>query len=243
MLREIITMQEIKGKLIERIKRTSDIESFRFGFEKDFDFIPGQFVRVLFDPQNRDNRELNKYLSFSCSPTRPYREFTKRLSQSSFSRRLQDLKAGDEVLFKGPMGNCVFNKEYKKIGFLIGGIGITPVISIIEYIVEKGLDTDVVLLYSNRTESDVAFKDELDSWRSGKENIQVFYTITDCQPQDKRCISGVIDKDVLLEKAPDRRGRTFYMVGPPKMVESMKQLCLDAGCDPQLLKTENFIGY
>ena len=82
---------------------------------------------------------MNKYLSFSSSPTNDYIEVTKRLSDSVFSQKLKALKPSDEVLLKGPSGNCVLKEEYKKIGFLIGGIGITPVISMIEYIVDKKL--------------------------------------------------------------------------------------------------------
>ena len=55
---------------------------------------------------------------------------------------------------------------YEKIAFLIGGIGITPVISIIEHICDKKLSTDVALLYSNRNEDEIAFKKELHNWQS-----------------------------------------------------------------------------
>ena len=70
-----------------------------------------------------------------------------------------------KFLLMPPFGNCVFKDEYRKIGFLIGGIGITPVISIIEYIVDRSLATDVLLLYSNKTQEDIAFRRELDAWQ------------------------------------------------------------------------------
>lgn len=235
--------KETKARLIERIKRTSLVESFRFLLEEKIEFIPGQFLQVIFNENDLDNKELNKYLSFSSPPTEEFIEVTKRLSESRFSQRLKNLNANDEVLFKAPLGNCVFKDEYKKIGFLIGGIGITPVISIIGYIVDKNLDTDVVLVYSNKTEEEFAFKHKLDHWQNTNTNIKVIYTVTGSQPKASSCIYGRINKDLLMSKVPDLDKRVIFIFGPPKMVVAMKGLCIEMGCREQDLKTESFIGY
>ena len=190
-------MNLFKVKLKERVKRTDTVESFRFIPEQKPNFVPGQFLQVVFDSANPGNKLLNKYLSFSASPERDYLEFTKRLRDSDFSNRLKALQPGDEVWLKGPLGNCVFREEQLKIGFLIGGIGITPVISILEYITDRKLKTDVVLLYSNRTEEEIAFKPEIDRRRKENPNLKVFYTLTDCQPKDSECLYGYIDEKVL----------------------------------------------
>lgn len=236
-------MEIVKGKLIQKISRTPSIESFRFRLDKKIDFLPGQFLQVIFDPDTSINKELNKYLSFSCSPTRDYIEVTKRLSSSQFSQKLRDLNAGDEVVFRAPLGKCVYEEGYKKIGFLIGGIGITPVISIIEYIAEKKLDTDVLLLYSNKTDKDIAFKKELDDWVADNSNIKVFYTVTECEPSDKQCIVGRIDKDLLKNKIGDPCDRVLFIFGPPRMVAAMQDLSLGAGFKKDCIKIENFVGY
>jgi len=165
-------------KFIEKIKRTETVRSFRFKSEQKVDFYPGQFLQVIFDEQNKNNRNLNKYLSFSSAPDKDYIEVTKRISDSEFSQRLLELKPGSRILMKAPMGTCIFKDEYEKIGFLIGGIGITPVISILEYIIDKGLATDVCLLYSNKTEDDIAFKPEIDNWSKNNSKIKVIYTVS-----------------------------------------------------------------
>ncbi len=236
-------MKELKSRLIEIIQRTASVQSFRFALPERIDFTPGQFLQVIFDEVNRENKELNKYLSLSCSPTKEYIEITKRISQSSFSQRLLQLKPGDEVLIKVPLGGCVFQEDYKKIAFLIGGIGITPIISIIEYIVEKKLDTTVTLFYSNRTDDDIAFKKELDGWQKINKNIRVFYTVTECPPKDKTCVFGHIDKKLLSEKACNLEQAIIYIFGPPRMVEAMQSLALELACKKDNIKTEKFIGY
>lgn len=230
-------------KFSERIQRTPTVESFRFLPEEDLSFVPGQFLQLIFDEQNPANSTLNKHLSFSSPPGKGYIEVTKRISESVFSARLKDLKPNDTILIKGPLGACVFKEEYNKIAFLIGGIGITPVISIIGYIIDKNLTTDVLLFYSNRTEEEIAFKKELDDWRKTNLKIKVFFTISESQPKDKDSIFGRIDKGLLSEKIKDLQERIFFIFGPPKMVEMMNALCLELGSEKENIKTENFIGY
>ena len=232
-----------KGQLLAKIQRTPTVESFRFRTENKIDFAPGQFLSVIFDQDNLQNKALNKYLSFSSSPTKDYIEVTKRLSDSEFSQRLRSLEIGQSILFKGPSGNCVFKDDQKKIGFLIGGIGITPVISILEYIADKDLSTDAYLLYSNRNEEEIAFRAGLDALSGDHSNIEVCYTVTDCVPQDNVCLSGTICKDLLLDKVKDACDRIFFIFGPPRMVEAMKALCLDSGVKADCIKAESFIGY
>ncbi len=236
-------MAIITAKLIARIARTASIESFRFVPQEKFDFLPGQFVQFLFDEANSGNKELNKYLSLSSSPTQGYIEVTKRLSDSLFSQKLKGLGISDTVKLNAPLGTCVFKEEYEKIGFLIGGIGITPVISIIGYIVDNHLPTDVCLVYSNRSEEEIAFKQKLDQWRNVNLNIKVSFVVTECLPKDNTCIFGRIDKDLIKGRMCDITERVIFIFGPPRMVEAMNAISLEHGLKPEQIKKENFIGY
>ncbi|MDD4013637.1 MAG: hypothetical protein PHW14_05555, partial [Candidatus Omnitrophica bacterium] len=198
---------------------------------------------VMFNESDRKDRCLNKYLSFSAAPGKEYVEVTKRMSESAFSGRLRSLKPGDRVLLKGPLGNCVFDERYRKISFLIGGIGITPVISILEYVAQRGLDNDIVLLYSNRTEEEIAFRKELDRIAALSGNIKVKYIVTDCEPRDRSCSMGRIDGPAVEKAVQDIRERVVFVFGPPGMVDAIKKICLEMGVPSGNLKTENFVGY
>ena len=138
-------MREIRATFLERKVRTSTATSFRFQPDEKIDFLPGQFLHLIFDQKDRGNSSLNKYLSFSSAPGKDYFEVTKRISESAFSKGLLNLKHGDKLLIKASMGNCVFKPEFKKICFLAGGIGITPVISIIEHVAANSLENDIHL--------------------------------------------------------------------------------------------------
>lgn len=236
-------MEEVKVNLVEKIVRTPTVTSFRFIPSQELGFLPGQAAQLIFDQANPGNRDLNKYLSFSSSPNKNYLEFTKRLSTSVFSQKLDSLKPNQEILIKAPLGGCFFESKYKQITFLVGGIGITPVISIIEYIVERKLDTAVNLFYSNRTEEEIAFRQELDVWTRANNNIKIHYTITDCQPKDKTCSYGFINKDFITQRTCDFGKGIVFIFGPPKMVDVMSDLAIEMGCSKENIKTEKFVGY
>ncbi len=237
-------MKETSGKLIETIERTESIKSFRFLPDEKIHFSPGQFLQLIFDEKDRQNRLMNKYLSFSCAPQREYIEVTKRLSNSEFSLKLKQLHLGERVLLRAPMGDCVFSDEYTKIGFLIGGIGITPVISIIEYIIEKKVSTSICLLYSNRFEDDIAFRQELNLWQTIYPHLlHVVYLVNECKPKDKQCLYGIITKNIVITHMADWRERVIFVFGPPTMVNIMKDICSEISCQKGNIKTETFAGY
>ena len=236
-------MQEFTGKLIERIERTSNVESFRFALKEKLDFLPGQFIQVIFDEKDRKNGALNKYLSLSCAPGKDYIEVTKKISESKFSDKLESLKVGKEVLFKGPMGKCVFNSSLQKIGFLVGGIGVTPAISILEHIALNKIPTDVAMVYSNWTVADIAFKEELADWEQENQNIKVIHSVVSEKPKDTKIYAGMITKDLVLQTVEDCQTRVWFIFGPPAMVTAMKMVCKSLNLTDEKLMIETFMGY
>ena len=235
-------MKVFSADFVGNVRRTASVASFRFKPVEPFTFAAGQFLQVMFDPQNPADKELNKYLSFSSAPGKEYIEVTKRLSESQFSARLKALKSGDEVVVKAPLGKCVLGPGQERIAFVVGGIGITPVISMLEDVYARKLNVDAALFYSNRSEADIAFKPELDHWRASH-RLRVFYYLTDCPPRGKGCIFGRINSQALKENLDDWPERQVFIFGPPKMVEVMKAACLEAGCLPEKIETESFLGY
>lgn len=226
----------------QSLERAGAVKSFRFLPGEKVKFKPGQFAKILFSPLSLADRNLNKYLSFSCAPEEKYLEFTKKLSGSVFSQKLNSLKKGDKIKIQAPLGNCVFGDKDKKIAFLAGGIGITPVISILNYIAKKNIDTEAVLLYSNRDQK-FAFKEELDNLGNKFHNIKIIYTVTAAEPGDTGILGGRINRELLIEKIKIPRETVVFIFGPPAFVLAMNQLSKDIGCVQEKIKKEGFIGY
>jgi ferredoxin-NADP reductase len=229
-----------EAKIKEIIQRTPQVKSFRLEVVNRSDFQAGQFLRVSL----KDGDEFTKYLSISSSPTeKEYIEFTKKLTQSVFSSLLNRLKAGDSVKINYPFGNFVLKKNAKKIAFLSGGIGITPIRSICKYAVDIKLDVDLVLLYGNRSPNEIAFKEDFDIMQKGFPKLKVVHVLCEKSP-DFKCRQGQIDLNIIKEEIPDYRERKFYLCGPPGMVTSIQDILVQQlAIKKEDIITESFRGY
>ena len=232
--------EETKVKIKEIIRRNYNVKSFRLEVPGILDFKAGQFllVKLKGDPQ------LKKYLSISSSPTEKcYLEFTKKLTESDFSKTLDSLKAGDEVEIQYPLGKFVLDEASPKAAFLSGGIGITPIRSICKYVVDKNLGNDLVLLYANRSVRDVVFKEDFDAMAKDYPRLKVAHVLCETEPGFK-CTVGRINAQVIKNEIPDYAQRKFYLCGPPQMVEAMRKiLAEELAVAHDLIVTENFQGY
>jgi ferredoxin-NADP reductase len=232
--------KEIQARIKEIIQRTHNVKSFRVEIKDWLDFKAGQFLQVTL----RTEPQLRRYLSISSSPTeKGYIEFTKKITDSDFSKALNSLKAQDEVIVKYPFGTFVLQESFSKIAFISGGIGITPIRSICKYIVDKKLGVDVDLVYSNRTINDIAFKDDFEAMRKIYPKLKISHVLCE-QALDFKCLIGTINSQVIKDEVKDYLERKFYLCGPPAMVESMKKmLTLELGLPQSNIITENFQGY
>lgn len=222
------------------IPRTYNVKSFRLEVSLRNDFKAGQFLLVNI----KTNPELKRYLSISSSPTEEsYIEFTKKITESEFSRALNSLKPGDKVKIQYPFGNFILRDRDKKIAFLSGGVGITPIRSICKFVIDKKLDTDIILLYANRTSRDIAFRDDFELFQKASPKLKVVHVLCETDPH---CASrvGLINSQIIKEEIPDYMSRRFYLCGPPQMVEVMQRILLsDLNVPKESIVTENFKGY
>jgi ferredoxin-NADP reductase len=236
-------IKEFETKVIDVIQRTHDIKSFRFAVSEEINFKPGQFFVLTI---KIGGQEATKHFSFSISPTeKGYVEFTKRITKSEFSQALDELKIGDWARIKLPYGLFTFEGEYDKIAFIVGGIGITAIRSLCKFLCDKKLPTDIILIYANRTENDIAFHDDFLRMEADNKKLKVVYTLTD--PINKNTWkgrTGIINSEMVREEIPDYAERVFYICGPPKMVDYLRSLLSDElKCDKGKIKWEHFLGY
>lgn len=231
---------EVEAKIKEIIPRTYNVKSFRLEVKDWVDFKAGQFLLVRLG----DGQQLKKYLSISSSPTEKcYLEFTKKLTESDFSRALNSLRAGDVIKIQHPFGKFVLDESDTKIAFLSGGIGITPIRSICKYVVDKNSGTDMILLYSNRTVRDIVFKEDFDAMQKSYPLLKVAHVLCETEAGFK-CSVGLINNQIIRNEIPDYQQRKFFLCGPPQMVEAMNKILLDElKIASDTVVTEKFQGY
>ena len=230
----------IDVRIKEIIQRSHNVKSFRLEIINWLDFKAGQFLIVTL----KGGEGLKKYLSISSSPTEKcYLEFTKKLTQSDFSAALDRLKAGDMVTIEYPLGKFVLDESAKKIAFLSGGIGITPIRSICKYVVDKNTGTDIVLIYANRSIRDIVFNDDFSAMSRIYPPLRVAHVLCEAE-RGFKCTVGQINAAVIKNEIPDCQERKFYLCGPPQMVEAMRKILIDElGLNSERIVMENFQGY
>jgi ferredoxin-NADP reductase len=232
--------RELELKIKETIQRTPNVKSFRLQLDGEADFKAGQFLCAHLLTEGKYKR----YLSISSSPTeKGYIEFTKKLTQSDFSRALNTLKPGDSLKIEYPFGKFTLDDPQAKIAFLSGGIGITPIRSICKYAVDKNLGTDIVLVYANRSIKDILFKEDFDQMQKQYPKLKVSHVLCELAPGFKSTV-GLINAQVIKNEAPDYSQRKFYLCGPPAMVEAMKKILTEElNLPKEAIITEQFQGY
>jgi ferredoxin-NADP reductase len=222
------------------IQQTYNVKSFQFDQPLGFEYKPGQFFFITIKIKGVETR---KHFTISSDPSQVgVLEFTKKLTGHEFSNALDELKPRDWVRIDGAHGNFTFKGEFEKLAMLTGGIGITPLRSMISYCNSKKTMSDIVLLYSNRSEEDIVFRKELEKINAENSNIKVVFTLTHT---DKNWpgYSRRIDKEMILKEIPDFKERVFFTCGPPKLVNSMIILLEEMKVEQSKINFEHFPGY
>ena len=234
-------MVAFETEVLEVVRRTPEVKSFRFKRPGETDFKAGQFFFVTI---KIGGAERTKHFSFSNSPTeKGYIEFTKKLTGSDYSKALDRLKPGDWSRLKMPLGSFIYEGDAGKIAFLAGGIGITPVRSICRYAVDTGSGADIAVLYGSRSAGYIIFKEDFDRMQNEFSGLRVSYLVSE-PDNDWHGRTGRIDANVIKEEIPDYAERKFYICGPPVMVEAMNKMLAEELFLPRdMIVIEKFTGY
>lgn len=234
-------------KFIKKEEAALQTESFFFERPPDFEFIAGQYNRWTLPITANDRKGNSRLFSISSSPLgKDFVCLTTKLTGSDFKNGLLNLKEGDQIQMFGPMGRFVLdeNDSRKKV-FISGGIGITPFHSILNYVSGRELNMPITLLASFSTPEEMIFLDNLKQIENHKTNIKVVYSAT--RPEQSKIKwegeTGRIGENMIKKYVQNISESIFYVVGPPAMVESTKQMLLETNISLENIKVEQFTGY
>ena len=227
---------------------TADSAAITFEVPADlleaFAFRPGQHLTLR---RIVDGQDLRRTYSVCSSVSGgPLRVAVKRLEGGLFSTWVLDaLQPGDELEVLPPAGRfgpAVDAARRRKYGLVAAGSGITPVLSIAWSVLDVETESEVVLVYGNRTSGDVMFLEELADLKDRfPDRLQVLHVLSR-EEQESELLSGRIDRgrlqrllDTLLTDVDE-----WYLCGPFGMVTDGRQTLLDAGVDPSAVHVELF---
>jgi len=113
-----------------------------------------------------DSRGNRRYFTIASSPTEKELRLGVKFypNGSSFKKALASMNEADTIIASQLSGDFIMpSNKKKKLVFIAGGIGITPFRSMIKYLIDTKQKRDIVLIYSNRTKTDVIYKNIFDS--------------------------------------------------------------------------------
>jgi len=167
--------------------------------------------------------------------------FTTRALDSAFNKNILEMPIGAKAEISDFGGNTVLHRDSSVPAvFLIGGIGITPVRCMIEYIVSEKLPYKAYLFYSNPTAASMAYFEEFENWAKEFEGFRFIPTIDDTNDKNWKYNFGYITEALIKKYVPDVLKPVYYIVGPQVMVDAMEKLLIGLNVNSDNIKLEKF---
>lgn len=218
--------------MVASIKReTPRVKSFRIKLPMWMPHMPGQHYDVRLTAP--DGYRAQRSYSIASSPLDEGEiELTiDRLADGEVSPYFHDVVVeGDQVEVRGPFASYFIWRGEKPVLLVGGGSGVVPLMAILRHRRLTMRDLPMRLVYSVRTAEDVIYADEL-----GDDAVLTF---TRESPQGWSGHRGRIDRELLAEAGIDPG--TAFVCGSNGFVEAASRLLLQAGYEPDQVRTERF---
>lgn len=210
--------------------------AFVFKRPSGFEFTPGQYIELFVEV---DGKVKSRYFSIASDGETENIVIATRLTGSDFKETIKNFPVENTLEINGPMGEFTLHQDNAPVVFLVGGIGITPIRSMVLNEEEKGFSKKITLFYSNRQLKDAAFYDELKNIKSKR----FTFVPTMTQQEDWQGETGYIDEEMLKKYIHDLNEPIYYIVGPPGFVKAMNELLAKLSISKKQIRYEEFIGY
>ena len=215
---------------VEPIAEREKLFEFKLHEGKELGHKPGQFVEIsIFGIGEMP-------VSVSSSPTKKGSFELAVRNVGSVSNALHNLDTGATVGIRGPFGNGfpVEGLKDKDILMVAGGIGLFPLRSLINYILDKRSEFGRLIILSGcRTPRERVFTNELDKWQK-RQDVELLQTV---DRSDEEWIGNVGMVTTLFYKVDVVPQKTFaIVVGPPVMYKFVVAECQKKGIsDEQII--------
>ncbi len=201
-----------------------------------FSYRPGQFAFLELRRPGRRSEE--HPFTIASSPTAGDSiSFTIKES-GDFTRTIGETKPGDTARIIAPFGRfSLMHDQPFKMVFIAGGVGITPIMSMIRYLRDTADEREVVLLDANKSEEDIIFREEIESL---PKNFSTTFILSAPSPE-WRGEFGFVDSPVIEKYCASVLDTAhFYICGPEPMILSVLASLTEIGIQPKRLHTERF---
>jgi predicted ferric reductase len=210
--------------------------------EKIYDYQPGQFQFITF-LRGSDLPVEEHHWTISSSPSNTQYVSSTIKASGDFTKTIGRTEVGDKAVIEAPFGRfsyALYPNE-RDFVFIAGGIGITPIMAMLRHMRDTKSAKSAALIYSNRTERDIVFREELDEIQTGGfPKLRVIHVLSD-PSDDWKGEKGRADKDRIRSYCGnDLASKAFYVCGPPPMIEAVVAGLRDLGVSSGAIHIEIF---
>lgn len=226
------SVREVSGQAVTLELRAAGHEGFPFR--------AGQFAWMKLGPSCFVFEE-HPFTIASAADAPHRKQFTIK-AIGDFTRMVRRLRPGRRVFLDGPYGQMTIDGLESAWGFVFiaGGIGVTPMISMLRTLADRGDRRHHLLLVGARTADDIVMRTEIDRLRT-QLSLTVVYALSQ-PPPGWRGESGRIDAALLARWLPrhGRRRFDYFLCGPPQMVTDVSAHLRERGVPVARVHTERF---
>ncbi|AJH14453.1 NO-inducible flavohemoprotein [Myroides profundi] len=192
---------------------------------------PGQYISIKVFLERIGLEQIRQY-SISCAPNNEYyrisikRELGKEIDMNGMiSNHLHDhINEGDTVEISSPSGNFVLKENQRDKVFISGGIGQTPLLSMLEALELSGVvNHNIVWIHGCRNQEVQAFRNKLSYITNNCSQVKpiFFYDSLDQVAEDIEAYQGIVDLST-IKGYEFTNEADYYLCGPHPFLE--KQL-------------------
>ena len=209
--------------------------------EHGMDHLPGQFLFLTLHRTGRSPEQHPFTIASARSPTTGRVTVTIKAC-GDFTRTIGETVVGDRAMISGPYGRFShrIHSDEAPLVFIAGGVGITPMLSMLRHMREVGEDRSVLLLYGSRREGDIIAAAELhDISKSQRPSLRVVNILS--EPHEGWSgARGYIDQEFIEHHCGGLAHKRFYISGPPPMIHAVARALRRAGVPSDLIHYERF---
>lgn len=205
---------------------------------KSFNFKPGQFAWLILGKTPFRIRE--HPFSFSSSAMKPERPEMVIKELGDFTSTIGEVEPGTRAYMEGPYGRFTIDYfEASGYVFLAGGVGITPIMSMLKTMRDRADRRPVILFYGTKTWEDTLLREEIDKLKE-ELNLQVIYVVEETH-DDWKGETGFITEDIMVKYLPDSRFNYLYFVCGPDLMQKNVKISLDKlGISMEKVQSESY---
>jgi 3-ketosteroid 9alpha-monooxygenase subunit B len=223
-------------RIAEIVDETPDAKSIVLevppALTEEFTYRAGQFLTIQVEC---GSERLQRCYSLASAPgcDREHKVTVKRVRGGRVSNWLHDrLRVGDRLPVMRPEGRFLLDNTDAPLLLFAAGSGITPIISILK----TALLTTArraTLLYANRDEASVIFREELESlWKANPDRLRVLHRFDD--------VHGLLDEKAVHAVVTEAPGASCYVCGPGPFMELVERAATSSGASPERMRIERF---